>query len=187
MVVTHRFFTLLFLLLLPLALHAQPARTFAAQFVQTRTLPGFDQPIVSHGELHYSAADGFRWEVSKPYHYLFQMRDDVAHEQLPDGTQRELRPDQTPWLKIVQQVFVHALAGDRERLRQYFDVQITPTRDGRNVVLIPHAQAMAKVIRRIAVTETRDGHPQQLDIDEAGGGHMDIRFTPLAGTPGGVP
>jgi hypothetical protein len=178
--VSIRNIVLLLLLLLSPALYAQPPRTFAADFVQTRTLPGFDQPIVSHGQLRYSAADGFRWEVAKPYHYLFQMRGALAHEQLPDGSERDLRPEQTPWLKIVQQVFVHALAGDQEKLRQYFDLRITPLDAGRRVELTPHAEAMAKVIRRIVVIESAIGEPRQLDIDEAGGGHMDIRFTPLA-------
>lgn len=168
----------------PLAL-AAPAAThgFAATFVQTRTLPGFKQPLVSHGVLRFSKDGGFRWEITSPYHYIFEMVGGVAHEVLPDGSKRELEPEQTPWLEAVQRIFVGALSGDRSQLERYFNVQVQEGADGRQVTLTPRPGAMAKVISRIEVTERAPGQPQHLVIDETSGGHMDIRFTPIpAGT-----
>lgn len=176
----------LFLLLsvVPLA-HAarqQPApANFAASFVETRTLPGFDQPLVSHGIMRFSAEAGFRWEITQPYHYVFQMKQGQASEELPDGTMRQLDPDKTPWLAAVQHIFISALSGDHAQLAQYFQIKSQPVADGngRHVVLIPLSDAMGKVIARIEVTESSPGHPQHLVIDETSGGKMDMRFTPL--------
>jgi hypothetical protein len=152
---------------------------FAASFVQTRTLPGFDQPLVSHGVMRFSAKSGFHWEITRPYHYVFDMDHGQAREVLPDGTKRTLKPDQTPWLKAVERLFVGALSGDRSRLTRSFKVDVKPLEQGRQVTLTPKPGAMAKVIARIVVTETSPGHPRRLVIDEVSGAHMDIRFTPL--------
>lgn len=151
---------------------------FAAPFVQTRTLPGFDDPLVSHGEMRFSADGGFHWQIDKPYHYVFDMQGDEAHEELPDGTRRTLKPDQTPWLKAVQRMFVGALSGDEAQLARYFEVEITPLADGRRMSLVPKPGAMAKVVKRIQVTESAPGQPRHMVIDEVSGAHMDIRFSP---------
>lgn len=155
---------------------------FAASFVQTRTLPGFNQPLVSHGVMRFSDKAGFHWEITQPYHYVFDMRNGQAHEVLPDGTRRTLKPDQTPWLKAVERLFVGALSGNQAQLARYFTVTIQPLDEGRHVTLVPRPGAMAKVITRIEVTESAPGQPQRLVIDEVSGAHMDIRFTPLADT-----
>lgn len=158
---------------------AQAPDAFAAHFVQTRTLPGFEQPLVSHGEMRFSAAEGFHWQIDKPYRYVFDMREGEASEELPDGTRRTLEPDQTPWLKAVERMFVGALSGDQARLERYFNVTIEPLEHGRHVSLEPRPGALAQVITRIEVTETAPGHPQRLEIDEVSGAHMDVRFTPM--------
>lgn len=163
-----------------------PSADFAATFVQTRTLPGFEQALVSHGLLRVSEAEGFYWEINKPYHYVFTMHGDRAREELPDGTVRHLTPEQTPWLKMVQRIFVNALSGHRERLKRWFEITVEPLDDGRHVTLMPSADTMAQVITRIEVTESADGRPRYLVIDEASGARMTIRFTPVeagAGAP----
>ena len=157
---------------------ADMPQSFAAKFVQTRTLPGFDKPLVSHGEMRFSADGVFHWQIDKPYHYVFEMRGDTAREELPDGTRRTLKPDQTPWLKAVQRMFVGALSGDQARLKRYFEVTIRPLDDGRHVTLVPRPGAMAKVVQRIEVTETAPGQPRHMVLEEVSGAHMDIRFTP---------
>lgn len=161
---------------------ATPAPSgFAAKFVETRTLPDFDQPLVSHGVMRFSRKGGFHWEIVKPYHYVFEMNNGQAREVLPDGSRRQLDPDETPWLKAVQHIFVSALSGRRAELKRYFKIDIQPLPDdqGRHVTLKPRPGAMAKMIDRIEVTESAPGHPRRLEIDETSGGHMDVRFTPI--------
>ncbi|HET6655856.1 MAG TPA: outer membrane lipoprotein carrier protein LolA [Gammaproteobacteria bacterium] len=165
---------------------APPVSGFAAKFIETRTLPGFDTPLVSHGIMRFDREQGFHWEITKPYRYVFEMDAGRAKEVLPDGTVRQLDPDETPWLEAVEHIFVSALAGDRSDLARYFnvDIQPLPEGEGRHVTLTPKPGAMAKVIDRIEVTETAPGQPRRLQIDEAGGGHMDIRFTPIHSATG---
>ncbi len=159
-----------------------PPASFAASFVQTRTLPGFDAPLVSHGKLSYDKAKGFSWEITQPYHYLFEMNGGKAHEQLPDGTARDLDPEQTPWLAAVQHIFISALSGDRSQLESYFQVAAKPAGAGQELTLTPKPGPIADAIKTIQVTESAPGQPQHLEIFEVSGGKMDIRFTPLAGS-----
>jgi len=160
-----------------------PPAGFAASFVQTRTVPNFDTPIISRGNMRYDKMQGFHWEITAPYHYLFEMNGKQAHEELPDGTKRDLDPDQTPWLAAVEHIFISALSGDRAELLAYFSVVSTPAADGTHLTLTPKPGAIASAISRIEVEESAPGQPRHLQIFETSGGHMDIRFSPLAAKP----
>jgi hypothetical protein len=164
-----------------------PPAGFAAKFVQTRTVPGFDTPIVSHGNMRYDKFKGFHWEITQPYHYLFEMNGKQAHEELPDGTQRALDPDQTPWLAAVEHIFISALSGDRSQLQAYFGVAQKPRDRGEDLTLTPKPGPIADAIDRIEVEESAPGRPEHLQIFERSGGHMDIRFTPLPPAPAPAP
>jgi Outer membrane lipoprotein carrier protein LolA len=147
-------------------------------FVQTRTLPGFSTPLVSHGIMRFDQRHGFHWEITSPYHYVFEMNGNQAQEQLPDGSVRHLNPDQTPWLAAVEHIFISALSGDNSDLQRYFTVSVTPQGKGRRVLLTPKPGPMADAIVKIEVTESSPGHPERLVIKETSGGRMDIRFSP---------
>ncbi|MGA9852066.1 MAG: outer membrane lipoprotein carrier protein LolA [Gammaproteobacteria bacterium] len=149
-------------------------KSFSAKFIETRTLPGFDQPLVSHGQLNFSRGTGVIWEVTSPYHYVFKMDPSGVEEQMPDGSVRHMDPRQEPWLGAVRQIFTSALSGDTSGLERYFDVQVTVLKDSRRIELDPKPGPVAKAIKHISVVEA--GTPQSLRIDEASGGRIEIRF-----------
>jgi hypothetical protein len=151
---------------------------FDSTFVQTRNLPGFSTPLISHGSMRFDNVHGFHWEITAPYHYVFEMNGKQAHEELPDGSTRRLDPDQTPWLAAVEHIFISALSGDQTDLERYFAVSVTPLATGERISLTPKPGPMADAIVSIQVTESAPGHPERLEIKETSGGFMDIRFSP---------
>ncbi len=160
-----------------------PIDHFDSKFVQTRSLPGFSAPLVNHGIMRFDKQHGFYWEITDPYHYVFQMNGAAAQETLPDGSTRHLDPQQTPWLAAVQHIIVSALSGDRSDLLRYFTVTITPLTKGERVNLTPKQGPMAEAIVSILVTESAPGHPEDIEIKETSGDSMDIRFIPAASAP----
>ncbi len=148
--------------------------SFRARFIETRTLPGFDQPLVSRGNVTFSRTRGVIWEVTAPYHYVFRMGPADAEEQMPDGSVRHLDAEHAPWLAVVRHIFTSALTGNISELRRYFHVQVTVLRVGRRIELTPKPGPMAKAINHISVTEA--GTPRSLRMDEASGGRIVIRF-----------
>ncbi len=156
-------------------LPAAPAQ-FDSKFVQTRSLPGFSTPLTSHGMMRFDKQRGFRWEITDPYHYVFEMNGGTATETLPDGSTRQLDPAQTPWLAAVQHIIVNALSGDRSDLQRYFQVAVVPLTQGERVELTPKPGPMSEAIVSIRVTESAPGHPELIEIKETSGDHMDIRF-----------
>ena len=151
-----------------------PAQAFSAAFTETRSLPGFSQPLVSHGTVVFKRANGVRWEVSDPYHYLFTLDDKGMQEHLPDGAVRTIDAEHAPWLVAIQHIFMGALAGDTAALQQYFDVKVTPQTAGRLIDLTPKPGPMAKAIKHISVSGA--AAPEDIRIDEIAGGKIDIRF-----------
>lgn len=156
---------------------------FDSKFVQTRSLPGFSTPLVSHGVMRFDKQHGFYWEITDPYHYVFQMNGAAAQETLPDGSVRHLDPQQAPWLAAVQHIIVNALSGDRSDLERYFTVTVTPLPKGERVDLAPKQGPMEEAITSIRVTESAPGHPEEIEIRETSGDRMDIRFSAAAATP----
>ncbi|MGH8363026.1 MAG: outer membrane lipoprotein carrier protein LolA [Gammaproteobacteria bacterium] len=169
------------------AVHAAPTPkiplAFSARFVETRSLPGFDTPLISHGVLSVDATHGFRWEITAPYHYLFEMNHAQAREQLPDGSVRQLDPEQAPWLAAVEQIFVGALSGNTARLQGYFEVHIQPLAQGRQITLTPRPGPLSQAIARIQVVERAPGRLEQIEIRETSGGSLQLRFTPISPPP----
>ena len=153
---------------------------FDSRFVQTRSLAGFSKPLVSHGVIRFDHAHGFYWEITDPYHYVFQMQGDAAVQTLPDGSVKHLKASDTPWLAAVQHIVVDALSGDRTQLERYFSIQVTPLAQGERVDLTPKSGAMQEAIVSIAVTESAPGHPEKIAIRETSGDSMDISFSPVA-------
>ncbi|HEV2109910.1 MAG TPA: LolA-related protein, partial [Gammaproteobacteria bacterium] len=130
---------------------------FDSRFVQTRSLPGFSAPLTSHGVMRFDKQHGFYWEITDPYHYVFQMSSAGATETLPDGSVRQLDPAETPWLAAVQHIIVNALSGDRSDLQRYFQVVVTPLPQGERVDLTPRQGPMSEAIAGIRVTESAPG------------------------------
>lgn len=173
-------------LLLGLPISAWAANTappvpdqIAAHFVQKRTLPDFDQPLISQGEIHFSREKGLKWQVDKPYQYTFSFHGDKAYEILPDGTRKTLSPDKAPWLKTVQKIFLGMLSGDESALEEHFKVDAEGQGSGLQMTLTPKSEAMAQVIKKITVTRLSSGQPRHIVIDETSGARLDIRLTPL--------
>jgi len=157
--------------------------SFRAHFTESRTLPGFTQPLVSSGQVAFSRTAGISWEVTAPYHYLLKMTSSGAEEQMPDGTIRRLNTRQDPWLGIVQHIFIGTLTGDLSSLEHYFTIRTTWIKGKRLVVLTPKAGPLNKAIQSIHVTQGRLPVPQYLHIDETSGGLIVIRFFDIHLTP----
>ncbi|MDE2234181.1 MAG: outer membrane lipoprotein carrier protein LolA [Gammaproteobacteria bacterium] len=151
---------------------------FNSAFMQTRSIPGFKTPLVSYGIVHVDGVHGFRWQVNSPYHYVFLMQGDKAEELQPDGSVRELKAENTPWLEAVQHIFMAAVAGDLSELQNYFHLEITRLASGQQISMTPRTSAMAAAIESIQLIETTPGQPKQLLIREKSGGRIDIRFHP---------
>lgn len=175
-----RFCFLVLLALSSATAAAAVPQSFHADFTQTRTLPGFDQPLVSRGEVDFERNGSLHWTVTEPYHYEFVMEDGQAREVLPDGTHRNIDSQDAPWLGIIQRVFRAALSGDDNTLTQYFSVR----RSDKRLQLTPLAAPLKDHIAQINVVG--GDLPDHITITEQGGGEIEIRFsrvTPKPSTP----
>jgi hypothetical protein len=151
-----------------------PPEAFSAHFIETRTMPGFNRPLVSRGVVIFDHISGITWKVTSPYHYVFEMGPSGVQEQMPDGSTRHLDAEHTPWLTVVRHIFTSAMTGDTSDLEHYFVVQVTQLKDSRRIELSPKPGPMANAIKHISVIEAST--PESLHIDEVSGGSIDIRF-----------
>ena len=152
---------------------------FTASFVQTRTLPSLQQPLVLEGRLRIERSGNLVWAIHSPYQYRFASEGETFVETTPDGRERKINAADAPWLRGVQQLFSALLAGNDESLSTWFVPRdIEETADGTQLELLPAESAVARIIERMELRYTE--RLESVGIDEAGGGQTLIRFSPLS-------
>ncbi|MGH8427305.1 MAG: outer membrane lipoprotein carrier protein LolA [Gammaproteobacteria bacterium] len=150
---------------------------YVADFTETRTLAGMSEPLVLYGHLDFSPGKQLLWEINRPYHYSFEIRDQRIEETLPDGSRNTSPLDKTPWAEALFSLFSALFSGDANALSRYFAV----THDANGLILVPRSEMLAKSVNRITVVGTPV--PQTVTIEEAGGNRTQLAFTPQGPLP----
>lgn len=160
---------------------AAGASSYAAQFTETRTLPGMSRPLVLRGEIRFTPGKHLLWAVNKPYSYRFEIAGNEITETLPDGSRQSKPLAKTPWAEALFKLFSALFGGDPGALGRYFEV--SPSTDG--LVLVPRSATLAKWVTRI-VTVGKP-LPHTVTIHESDGGATRLDFTVLGPRPTSPP
>ena len=153
------------------------------EFEQSKTLKGFKNPLVSHGEFLVARGQGVWWHTLKPFESTLVVTKTRLFTKAPDGTSNNVMDaDTEPGLRQVNELIFSLLGGDFDALADRFDVAAQANgAAGWTVTLTPKDANIAKFLVR--ATLTGDRFVQTVHIDEARGDTTQIRFarqTPAA-------
>ena len=153
------------------------------EFEQSKTLKGFKNPLVSHGEFLVARGQGVWWHTLKPFESTLVVTKTRLFTKAPDGTSNNVMDaDTEPGLRQVNELIFSLLGGDFDALADRFDVAAQASgAAGWTVTLTPKDANIAKFLVR--ATLTGDRFVQTVHIDEARGDTTQIRFarqTPAA-------
>ncbi|MGH8224666.1 MAG: LolA family protein [Gammaproteobacteria bacterium] len=151
--------------------------SYAAQFTETRTLAGMNNPLVLHGEIRFTPGKRLLWAVNKPYRYQFEIAGGEIEETLPDGSRQSKPLAKTPWAEALFKLFSALFGGDPNALARYFEV----TSNAGGLVLVPRSAALAKWVARI-VTVGKP-MPRTVTIEDSDGSATRLDFSTLGPTP----
>lgn len=149
---------------------------YAAHFVERRSLPDMNQPLVLSGTIRFTPGKHLSWAVEKPYRYRFDISGKTIEETLPDGTRKKTPLEETPWAEALFKLFSALLGGDPGALEHYFDL----ARSGDKRVLTPRSKALGKWVSRIVAVG--NPLPRRVTIVSGDGGKTRIEFTPIGQT-----
>jgi len=144
-------------------------------FVQTRDLPALDAPLTLAGHLRLGRGNTFVWQVSEPYAYRYEVRQDRVTEILPDGARRETPLSEVPGVAVTSELFGALVRGRVAPLRRYFSIADRSIGTGpRRLELEPDGAPMDALLERVRVEYTE--RLQVLVIEATAGSRSRIEF-----------
>jgi hypothetical protein len=159
------------------------APVLRGDFVQTRTLLGFKNPLVSRGDFLLLRSRGVVWRTSAPFASTLIVTRDRLLARGADGkamTQLDARAE--PGLRTVNEVMFALLAGDLAALTRHFRID-GELLDGQGwrLALTPLNAVLAG--QYALITLEGDRYVRAVRLDEPGGDQTLIRFAALRAAP----
>jgi len=154
----------------------QAAPVLKGEFEQTKTLKGFRNPLVSHGEFLVARGQGVWWHTQQPFDSTLVVTRTRLFTRNADGSANDLVDAQAePGVRQVNELIFSLLAADLDVLADKFTVVAQPVgATGWTMTLTPRDANIAKLLVRATLTGERD--VQTVRIDEARGDATQIRF-----------
>jgi len=153
------------------------APVLQGQFEQTKTIKGFRNALVSHGEFMVARGQGVWWHTQQPFESTLVVTRTKLFTRAPDGTTANVADDQTqPGLKQVNELVFSLLSGDLDALADRFDIEAQAVgASGWTLTLVPRDAVTARFLAK--ATLSGDRFVQSVRIDEVRGDSTQIRFS----------
>ena len=147
------------------------------EFEQTKTLKGFKNPLVSHGEFLVARGVGVWWHVQQPFESTLVMTKTQLFTRAADGSAVSLVDAQAEsGVKQVTEMILSLMAADIDVLGDKFTVVAQAVgANGWTLTLTPRDANIAKFLVRATLTGERD--VQTVRLEEARGDASLIRFS----------
>lgn len=147
------------------------------EFEQTKTLKGFRNALVSHGEFLVARGQGVWWHTLKPFESTLVVTPTRLFTRAADGGANDVMDaGADAGLRQVNELVFSLLAGDVGALADRFDATAQAVgSSGWSLVLVPKDPRVAGVLLR--ATLTGDRQVETVRIDEARGDTTQIRFS----------
>ncbi len=143
-------------------------RAAGGKFTERKFISILDEPLILEGRVRYRAPDYMRKEYHDPDSESYEVRGDNLTIEFPDGRRHDLSIDQHPALRAFVESYRGTLAGDLERLRRYFEVELRGHMDAWQLRLTPRTPELAEYLSAV-VLRGREGTVTSVETLEASG------------------
>jgi len=161
----------------------QLAPVLRGDFEQTKTIPGFRNALVSHGEFMVARGQGVWWHTQQPFESTLVVTRTRLFTRAPDGSTANVADAQAePGLRQVNELVFSLLSADIDALADRFTITAQAAgAAGWTLTLVPRDAAVAGFLK--SATLAGDRFVQAVRIDEARGDTTLIRFAHQAPSP----
>lgn len=151
-------------------------RSAQARFVERKYIAMLDKPVESSGELMFRAPDRMEMRTLRPKKQSLLLEGDrLTMEQ--DGRQRTVSLQSYPEVAAFVEGIRGTLAGDRQALERVYKVHLLGTPARWQLVLVPLAPSMSRIISRIRIGGSH-GEVTLVAYDHADGDRSEMQITP---------
>jgi hypothetical protein len=146
-------------------------------FEQTKTIKGFRNALVSHGEFMVARGQGVWWHTQQPFESTLVVTRTRLFARAADGTTSDVADAQAePGLRQVNELVFALLSADLDALADRFAIDAQAVgAAGWTLTLTPRDADVAKFLAKATISGDR--FVQAVRIDEAHGDTTQIRFS----------
>ena len=147
-----------------------------ADFVQTRTIAGMAQPLISRGELLVAQPQGLWWHQRTPFAMTLLLDDkrmvQTLNGQPPQTVTAEANPQMFQFNHLLRALF----EADERALRENFTIDFQDKGDARwSLALTPKSAPLNKIFRRIDLSG--ETFLERIDLNDAQGDRTHIELS----------
>ena len=143
-------------------------RTAGGNFTEEKYFSILDEPMILKGAVRYLAPDYVRKEYHDPDSESYEVRGNNLTIEYPDGRRRDLSIDEHPVLRAFVESYRGTLAGDLERLRRYFELELSGPMEAWQLRLTPRDLELTEYLGAV-VMHGRQGTVTSVETLEANG------------------
>ncbi len=148
-----------------------------ARFTETRELSLLQQALTSEGTLFFQRPDTLVKQFDPPQDLRYEIDAQRLTIRHSDGTEEVLRLDNAPRLLAYVAALRAVLAGDREELQRYFELQFEGGAGGWRLRLTPREPGLARQVREVTINGVQ-GDIREFTLWQQGGDRITTRLHP---------
>jgi outer membrane lipoprotein-sorting protein len=152
-------------------------REARAKFVEKRYLAVLDKPVVSNGELAYSAPDKLEKRTISPKPEVLQLNGDtltLERDKRKLSIQLSNQPEALAFVDSIR----GTLSGNRTALEKHYAIRLNGTADKWTLTLLPSDQKIATLLRRITINGKKN-LVYSIEYQQADGDRAVMTIEPL--------
>jgi len=149
-----------------------------ARFVEKRYMTLLDKPVVSTGEMRFTAPDRLERRTQTPKPEILQLEGDQLTIER-DGRKMSIDLAQQPQAKVFVDSIRSTLSGNRGALEKDYLLRLSGTAEKWQLALEPRNEAIAELMLRITV-RGRGNQIRHIEYLQADGDRVELSIEPIS-------
>jgi hypothetical protein len=138
------------------------------KFTERKYLSILSEPLILEGRVRYKAPDYVKKVYDDPDSESYEVSGEHLTIEASDGRRRDMSIDEHPVLRAFVESYRATLAGDRETLKRYFDLELSGNIDEWQLRLTPRQRELADYLSAV-IMHGRKSTVYRVETQEAGG------------------
>ena len=147
-----------------------------ASFVEKKFIGILDKPLLSSGELAFTAPDRLEKRTLKPRLESFVLEGDRLRIEQAGKAAMSLSLQEHPEISAFTESIRGTLAGDQSALEKFYTLELNGSSDAWILTLRPKPQRLREVIKLLRISGTQ-GRLKLIHFEQADGDHSDMTIS----------
>jgi len=144
-------------------------------FIQSRKIEMFDQPLTSNGQFLLEKSHGLLWNQQTPFPVNLVLTEDKLRQTFADQPPQVITAQENPMAFYFSKIFLSVFHGDTQQLQSQFELQLKTSQQQWQLTLEPKQAPLNAVFK--SITLKGNDNIDYLVLEEVRGDKTEIEFT----------